>query len=79
MPEASGMIRAWLQRLTKEHSRKLYCKGYDYAAGALLRKEQSVFDLTEQHNPFHHGDYTEFEKGIEDAILAYTMLRLGAL
>ena len=59
-------IKARRERKAKLKSVALYNRGFDYAAGALLRGEASVQQLeAEADNPF---DRNEFDQGMVEAI-----------
>lgn len=69
-PHIITRLRAGVAR-TKEASRKAaYERGYNFAAGALLRGEESVRSLEERvYSPFPQNEQAnEFDRGVRDAI-----------
>jgi len=56
----------WVNRPNKQNKEVLHRRGYDYAAGALLRKEKTPRELDEQQQPQFERD--DFDRGIDSAI-----------
>ena len=58
-------IKKWLKKRKEKAERKEYKRGYDYAAGALLRGEETPLSI-EAH--YFRDDWTFFEDGANDAV-----------
>lgn len=62
----------------KLHSEKRYREGYDYAAGALLRGEETAKTLSNYLLEAHaFNQHNIFDRGVEDAMLK--LIRLKAI
>ena len=59
------MIKQWLKKRRENRARKLYNRGFDYAAGALLRGEKTPIELQAESCP---EDRDEFDIGVDHAI-----------
>lgn len=65
----------WFQRLRDQYSAKEYRRGYDFVAGELLRGEitfEKVLDIVDGAR--FYGTFNVFDRGAEDAALAYQKL-----
>lgn len=55
----------WLSNYRKRNRKENYNNGFDYAAGALLREEETVIGLTSY---FYDSELDSFDYGMIDAI-----------
>lgn len=60
-------IKQWLKDRAEANKERLRLRGYDYAAGQLLRSGEVIIDLLymEAANPF---EWNAFDEGIVDAV-----------
>ena len=55
----------WLSNCQKRFKKEDYNNGFDYVAGALLRKDATVIGLTSY---FYDSELNSFDRGVIDAI-----------
>ena len=67
-----GLIK-FLDDHKTARERSLFISGYDYAAGSLLRGDKTIEQL--QIESLAMVDWNPFDKGIEEAIVAFSNLK----
>ena len=67
-------LKKYRQDRVKRLDKKMYNRGYDFAAGALLRGEETPLSI-ESH--YCICDWTSFDRGVNDAVA--TLIEKGVV
>lgn len=59
-------ITKWIQKRKLKAEKSQYIAGYNYAAGALLRGDETPISLESQ---YCYGNWTPFDRGANDAMV----------
>ena len=66
-------LKEWLHKRKKNKDINQYVKGYNYAAGEILRGVSSPIEI-ESH--YYGSSWTPFDRGCDDAIDLLTELKV---
>lgn len=66
-----SLLKQWLRDRKARQREESYSRGYNFAAGALLRGEETPASLEAQIWPDHdNGPLDAFDRGVMDAVRA---------